>query len=76
MKNDGEEKILTPEDIVQEYKLLQKELDAAVKTAQHEEASKKIWRILAFGKTESLGQNRQGHRFCNFIRVSSMLICG
>jgi hypothetical protein len=46
MKNDGEEKVLTPGDILQEYKLLQKELEDAAKRTQHEEASKKIWRFI------------------------------
>lgn len=47
MKNDGEEKVLTPDDIFQEYKLLQKELEDAAKRNQREETSKKVWRFIA-----------------------------
>jgi hypothetical protein len=46
MKNEGQEN-LTVGDILQEYKGLQKELEAAAKKIQNEEISKKFWRFIA-----------------------------
>jgi hypothetical protein len=47
MKDDDEENISTPEDVLQECKHLQKELEGAVTKVQHEKASKKTWRFIA-----------------------------
>jgi hypothetical protein len=47
MKNDSGEKILTPEDILQEYKFAQKEWHDAEKRFQNEKFGKQIWRFIA-----------------------------
>jgi hypothetical protein len=43
MKNDDEEKTLTPEDILQEYKFVQKEWHDAEKKFYAENEKKRIW---------------------------------
>jgi hypothetical protein len=46
MKNDDEENTLTPEDILQEYKFVQKEWHDAEKKCYAENEKKRIWMLI------------------------------
>lgn len=47
MENDGEEKFWTTDDLLREYKFVQKEWHDAAKRCSSEEAGRKIWRFIA-----------------------------
>jgi hypothetical protein len=46
MKNEGEEKVWTMDDLIENYRIVQKDYLDAEKRCQSEETGKKVWRFI------------------------------